>query len=269
LARARGAARDPRRRPVVGPASGSARRDDGVRVGRASGDRAPSTALAGIPRRANRATAPLSFAQQQIWLHAQLAPDVPLYNEPFTIRYRGALEPAALTRALSDLIARHEAWRTVFAIEDGRAVQRVLPSSAVDVPFTDLRHLPVDAREPEAVRLATADAVRCCARGWCAWPTTTRGSTWRCTTRSSTVTRSTRSSCPNWPRSTRPRWPARGLRYPTCRSSTPTGPRGSAPRSSAAPTRASSSTGPNGSPTCRRLTCPATGRGRPCCPTVA
>jgi amino acid adenylation domain-containing protein len=144
----------------VGPASGSARRGDSVRVGRASGDRAPSTALTGIPRRANRATAPLSFAQQQIWLHAQLAPDVPLYNEPFTIRYRGALEPAALTRALSDLIARHEAWRTVFAIEDGRAVQRVLPSSAVDVPFTDLRHLPGDAREPEAVRLATEDARR-------------------------------------------------------------------------------------------------------------
>ena len=126
----------------MGPASGSARRDDGVRVGRASGDRTPSTAPAGIPRRANRATAPLSFAQQQIWLHAQLAPDVPLYNVPFTIRYRGALEPAPLARALSELIARHEAWRTVFAIEDGRAVQRVLPSSAVDVPFTDLRHLP-------------------------------------------------------------------------------------------------------------------------------
>ena len=169
----------------MGPASGSARRGEGVRVGRASGDRAPSTAPAGIPRRANRATAPLSFAQQQIWLHAQLAPDVPLYNEPFTIRYRGPLEPAALTRALSDLIARHEAWRTVFAIEDGRAVQRVLPSSAVDVPFADLRELPADAREPEAVRLATDDArrpfdfgmARWCARGWCAWPTTTRGST--------------------------------------------------------------------------------------------
>jgi len=39
-------------------------------------------------------------------------------------------------------------------------VQRMLPSSAVDVPFTDLRHLPGDAREPEAVRLATEDARR-------------------------------------------------------------------------------------------------------------
>jgi len=144
----------------VGPASSSARRADGARVGRAPADRAAVGAGAGIPRRANRASAPLSFAQQQIWLHAQLAPDVPLYNEPFTIRYRGALEPAPLTRALADLIARHEAWRTVFAIEDGRVVQRVLPSSAVDVPFADLRHLPVGAREPAAVRLATADALR-------------------------------------------------------------------------------------------------------------
>ncbi|HEV8583522.1 MAG TPA: amino acid adenylation domain-containing protein [Methylomirabilota bacterium] len=117
--------------------------------------------IAGQPRRdAARDGEPPSFAQQQIWLHAQLAPDVPLYNEPVTIRYRGALEPAALARALSDLVARHEAWRTVFPTQDGRPVQRVLPSSVVDVPFADLRGLPAAEREAEAVRRATEDARR-------------------------------------------------------------------------------------------------------------
>ncbi|HEY3098592.1 MAG TPA: amino acid adenylation domain-containing protein, partial [Methylomirabilota bacterium] len=140
----------------MGPLSSGARLDVGARAGRAAGDRAAT----GIPRRANRDAAPLSFAQQQIWLHAQLAPDVPLYNEPVTIRYRGALEPSTLARALAELTARHEAWRTVFVTEDGRPVQRVLPSLALDVPFDDLRGLPADAREAEAVRLATADAQR-------------------------------------------------------------------------------------------------------------
>jgi amino acid adenylation domain-containing protein len=144
----------------VAPASGRARLDASARS-RANGDGPASLAApSGIPRRPTGASAPLSFAQQQVWLHSQLAPDVPLYNEPITIRYRGLLEPAAVARAFSDLITRHEAWRTVFVTESGRPVQRVLPGTAVDVPFVDLRGLPVEAREMEAIRLATADAQR-------------------------------------------------------------------------------------------------------------
>src|SRR5215470_15011150 len=37
-----------------------------------------------IPRRQEEGPAPLSYGQEQIWLHAQLALDLPLYNEPFT-----------------------------------------------------------------------------------------------------------------------------------------------------------------------------------------
>ena len=91
------------------------RLDVGARAGRAAGDRATAAA---IPRRADRGSPPLSFAQQQVWLHAQLAPDVPLYNEPVTIRYRGALEPSTLAQALAELTARHEAWRTVLVTEE-------------------------------------------------------------------------------------------------------------------------------------------------------
>jgi len=106
-----------------------------------------------IPRR-GMATAPLSFAQQQVWLHSQLAPNVPLYNEQVTIRYRGALEPDATARAFGALLARHDAWRTVFVTEDGALRQRVLPPAPVNLPFVDLRHLPPAEREREAARLA-------------------------------------------------------------------------------------------------------------------
>jgi len=136
----------------------SARPADHARAGRAPG-RALGAPAGVIPRRGLGA-APLSFGQQQVWLHSQLAPNVPLYNEQVTIRYRGLLEPAMLARAFTSLLTRHEAWRTIFAIEDGALVQRILPSSAVDLPFVDLRHLPPEEGGREALRLATEDVLR-------------------------------------------------------------------------------------------------------------
>ena len=129
-------------------------------AGATRASRAPGTASGpGIPRADRSRPLPLSFAQQQIWLHAQLAPALPLYNEPVTICYRGVLEPDAVAHALSSLVARHEAWRTVFRTYEDRTVQVVLPAGPVDVPAHDLRGLPREAREREAIRLATADAL--------------------------------------------------------------------------------------------------------------
>ena len=141
----------------MGPLS-SARRPEGTRTGKAPGRSAPASPVVIARRAVDRA--PLSFAQQQIWLHSQLAPDVPLYNEQVTIRYRGSLEPAVLARAFSHLLARHEAWRTVFVTEAGALRQRILAPETVDLPFVDLRHLAADERQREAVRLATEDLVR-------------------------------------------------------------------------------------------------------------
>ncbi len=32
---------------------------------------------------------PLAPSQQQVWLHSQMAPTLPLYNEPITIHFKG------------------------------------------------------------------------------------------------------------------------------------------------------------------------------------
>ncbi|HVI08023.1 MAG TPA: condensation domain-containing protein, partial [Candidatus Binatia bacterium] len=101
---------------------------------------------------------PLTFAQQQLWLHAQMAPNTALYNEPLTVRHRGSLDVAVLERAFGEIVRRHEAWRTVFPVLDGEPAQKVLPPFSVDLPVTDLRSLPPDQRESEALLLATADA---------------------------------------------------------------------------------------------------------------
>jgi amino acid adenylation domain-containing protein len=113
-----------------------------------------------IPRRAPGGAAPLSFPQQQIWLHARLAPDVPLYNEPLTVRRSGPLDVAALEGALADILRRHEAWRTAFRVHDGQPVQVIQPPPAIALPVVDLRSVARDGREAEAIRLATEDAVR-------------------------------------------------------------------------------------------------------------
>jgi len=111
-----------------------------------------------IAPRASGAAMPLTFAQQQLWLHAQLAPNTALYNEPLTVRHRGPLNVAVLQLAFSEIVRRHEAWRTTFPVVDGEPTQRVLPPFPVELPEIDLRALSSTEREVEAVRLATADA---------------------------------------------------------------------------------------------------------------
>src|SRR5260370_30652629 len=90
------------------------------------------------PRKADERV-PLSYSQEQIWMHAQLAPDVPLYNEPVTIHYTGALQPAALEQAFNQILRRHEAWRTCFRMVDGNPVQVLMPELSISLPVIDLR----------------------------------------------------------------------------------------------------------------------------------
>ena len=111
-----------------------------------------------IPRRTPDEAIPLSYAQEQIWLHAQMSPDLPLYNEPVTIHYTGALDVAAFERSFNEILRRHEAWRTCFVTVDDAPVQKVESDVRVSLPVLDLRDLPEEQRESEALRVATEDA---------------------------------------------------------------------------------------------------------------
>jgi amino acid adenylation domain-containing protein len=108
-----------------------------------------------IPHR-EAAPAPLSFAQEQIWLHGQFAKD--LYNESVTVYRQGALDVPTLRRSLAEIVRRHEAWRTTFKSVDGHPVQIVQPPFEPSVEAVDLRNLAADQREPEALRLARQQA---------------------------------------------------------------------------------------------------------------
>jgi amino acid adenylation domain-containing protein len=112
---------------------------------------------AAIPKREGPGPAALSYSQQQIWLHSQLAGAHLIYNEPITIHRRGELNVSALECSFTEVVRRHEAWRTTFEWEGDRGVQIVRePPAHIKIPFVDLRRHSRPAEE--ALRLATEDA---------------------------------------------------------------------------------------------------------------
>lgn len=95
-----------------------------------------------IPRRGASGPAPLSFAQEVLWLLDRATPGLTAYNSPIAFRIRGGVDPASLQRALDQLVARHEALRTVFEPSGERVVQRALDPTPVPIAIRDLRALP-------------------------------------------------------------------------------------------------------------------------------
>src|SRR6266571_7777428 len=80
----------------------------------------------------------LSFAQRRLWFLQQLEPHSTEYNIPTPLHLRGALNPAALTAALSSVVSRHEVLRTSFPAEEGVPVQLVHEPEGISLEMIDL-----------------------------------------------------------------------------------------------------------------------------------
>lgn len=70
---------------------------------------------------------PLSFAQQRLWFISKYEGPSVTYNVPLVLRFRGELDRGALTRALHDVVVRHESLRTLIRESGGEPFQYVLP----------------------------------------------------------------------------------------------------------------------------------------------
>ncbi|HYR07263.1 MAG TPA: condensation domain-containing protein, partial [Longimicrobium sp.] len=103
---------------------------------------------------------PLSFAQERLWFLDRLEPGSTVYNVPVAWRLGGALDEAALERALGEIVRRHEALRTTFGEVDGSPVQVVAPFDGFALPVADLSGLSEADREAAVRRLAGEEARR-------------------------------------------------------------------------------------------------------------
>ena len=101
------------------------------------------------------AEAPLTEAQLEIWLSAQLSPEASCsYNEAFTLDLGGDLDAGALRQSIQAVIGRHDALRATFDAE-GKTVH-FAPKLAIDIPVLDYSGEP----DPQAQfeRLIDSDA---------------------------------------------------------------------------------------------------------------
>lgn len=103
---------------------------------------------------------PLSYSQQRMWFVQRLAPEATAYNLLFVSRQKGPLKTSALREAIDALTRRHESLRTTFTLTGAGLVQIIASWQAPHWLEVDLRRLPEDQREQEAVRLAEEEGRR-------------------------------------------------------------------------------------------------------------
>ncbi|MCY1023392.1 non-ribosomal peptide synthetase [Pyxidicoccus sp. MSG2] len=102
--------------------------------------------------------ASLSFSQERLWFMEHLHPGTATYNIPIFYRITSRLDVGVLQRALDEVLRRHESLRATFTSTASGPVARISPPHPFPLSVVDLGHLPVDARDEEASRIATEQA---------------------------------------------------------------------------------------------------------------
>ena len=124
-------------------------------AGAASGPRTPAPGAGGgsaLVRRGAK-SAPLSFAQELLWLLDRTSGSAHAYNVARAARLRGDLDLPALNRTLDAILERHEILRTTYELVDDEPRQIVGEPRPVPIEHVDLREVAENLREAEAARV--------------------------------------------------------------------------------------------------------------------
>ena len=113
---------------------------------------------------------PLSGPQERMWFIQQLHPEGSGYNMAGALRVRGPLDAGVLSAAINDVVAHHEVLRTVFVIEDGEPVQRIVPSASFDLPVHDWRSIPAGERHQRVLEAMETRRRDRSSSTSCRWP---------------------------------------------------------------------------------------------------
>jgi hypothetical protein len=116
--------------------------------------------LADIERVSRDGELPLSYSQQRMWFYEHLADGSASFHIPLGVRFKGALNHAAIEQTFGEIIRRHESLRTIFPAIEDRPVQVIQEPARFELPLIDLSSLPAAEREDQAAKLAQREAVR-------------------------------------------------------------------------------------------------------------
>jgi amino acid adenylation domain-containing protein len=125
-----------------------------VKLEQTTRESSPDGEIAPIPRTGRLH---LSYAQERLWFLSELHPEGGAYNVPLAIELRGPLNARALESSIEALVARHEALRTVFAVDHEGPHQVVLPPSRFHLPILDLAN-PPELQDAQLKRLLAEQA---------------------------------------------------------------------------------------------------------------
>ena len=100
---------------------------------------------------------PASFAQERVHFIQEVAPEGSAYQAQVTLRFTGQLNVAALEQCLSEIVRRHEIFRTTFPAADGRLFQVIHPAWPVNLKVVDIQTVPQSEQEAEIQRLLDAE----------------------------------------------------------------------------------------------------------------
>jgi hypothetical protein len=117
----------------------------------------PSKENSFIGRRPPAEPAPLSLAQEQLWLREQAGKGIPAtLNECFTLKSRVRFESRHIERALIEIVRQQEIWRTTYAVEKGMPIQVIHPAPTnFDLLTFDLRGYPMRQRESKLASITS------------------------------------------------------------------------------------------------------------------
>lgn len=100
----------------------------------------------------------LSFVQERMWFLQQLEPESPVFNRVKGLRLLGPLNLAFLSRAIQEIVGRHEILRLAVPAIDGKPLPVVAPELCVNVMLQDFSGLPESRAEQQAAQRAEEES---------------------------------------------------------------------------------------------------------------
>ena len=113
-----------------------------------------------IPRRAGAEPAPLSFAQQRLWLLDLMEGGGPTYNVPYVFRVEGPLSLPVLERVLGEIVRRHEVLRTTVRLQGDTPVQAVAEATPVVIRLREIGSTAAAEREASVLAFIREETQR-------------------------------------------------------------------------------------------------------------